>query len=368
MSHAPAPSSRRRRWPYVVAVVVIIVALGVYVASRVQLSTYALTPGKAQSVAPLVSVPANRAHPARGSILLTDVYVTQLSALDYLAYKFNGDAQLVTAAQLLGPGTPPSQLNAQGYLEMAQSQSFAKAAALRHLGYDVPERDAGTLVFGVQPGSPASRALQVGDIVTSVGDTPTPNACSLVAALHDLSPGQRVTFTVQRTTITSDGRIQPGATTPMTVRLAQPHSLAGSPNCPGVSGPPHAYLGVEIETQQDYTFPIPIKINTSQIGGPSAGLAMTLGILEKLDGDLTGGKRVAATGTISPQGAVGDVGGVAQKTVAVERAGATVFFVPPQEYAAAKSKDVPSLHVYAVSSLGQALADLHRLGGNAPTH
>ena len=75
---------------------------------------------------------------------------------------------------------------------------------------------------------------------------------------------------------------------------------------------------------------------------------------------------MAATGTIDAQGDVGDVGGVAQKTIAVERAGATVFFVPPQEYAAAMSKDTPQLHVYAVSSLDQALQILKRLGGTIP--
>ena len=85
---------------------------------------------------------------------------------------------------------------------------------------------------------------------------------------------------------------------------------------------------------------------------------MTLGIIDKLSGgDLTGKRTVAATGTIDPQGDVGDVGGVPQKTIAVERAGATVFFVPPQEYAAAMSKDTPQLHVYSVSSLDQALTD-----------
>ena len=74
------------------------------------------------------------------------------------------------------------------------------------------------------------------------------------------------------------------------------------------------------------------------------------------------------TGTIDANGAVGDVGGVAQKTVAVERAGATVFFVPPQEYKAALSKDTPQLHVYAVSTLDQALAILKKLGGTVPTN
>ena len=64
---------------------------------------------------------------------------------------------------------------------------------------------------------------------------------------------------------------------------------------------------------------------------------------------------------------MGDVGGVAQKTVAVENAGATIFLVPPQEYAAAKSKDRPGLKVYAVSTLDQALRVLAANGGHVPT-
>jgi Lon-like protease len=127
------------------------------------------------------------------------------------------------------------------------------------------------------------------------------------------------------------------------------------------------FLGISVQTQQDYTFPFPITIDTADIGGPSAGLAMTLGVLNTLSGGhLTGGRVVAATGTMSATGAVGDVGGVAQKTVAVERAGATVFFVPPEELSAARSKATASLHVYAVSSLAQVLSILRGLGGKVP--
>jgi PDZ domain-containing protein len=95
---------------------------------------------------------------------------------------------------------------------------------------------------------------------------------------------------------------------------------------------------------------------------------MTLGIIDKLSsGRLTGGRIVAATGTIDQYGNVGDVGGVAEKTIAVERAGATVFFVPSVELKTAESKATPQLHVYAVSTLNQVLRILERLGGHVPT-
>src|SRR5208282_5475548 len=102
--------------------------------------------------------------------------------------------------------------------------------------------------------------------------------------------------------------------------------------------------------------PLPVKVDLSSEGivGPSAGLAFTLGLIQELDAaDLTGGRKVAATGTMSIDGSVGDVGGVAQKTIAVGGAGASVFFVPDQEYAVAKAKAGPNLKVYAVSSIGQ---------------
>ncbi len=149
-------------------------------------------------------------------------------------------------------------------------------------------------------------------------------------------------------------------------RPASDEGTAGT-GCPGTPTPSRGYLGVEVETQQDFTYPFPVSVDTSEIGGPSAGLAMTLAIIDKLSpGSLTGGRTVAATGTITPTGAVGDVGGVAQKTVAVERAGATAFLVPPQEYAAAMSKDIPSLRIYRVSTLDQALTVLATLGGRVP--
>lgn len=126
-------------------------------------------------------------------------------------------------------------------------------------------------------------------------------------------------------------------------------------------------LGVQVEDQIGYTYPFPVTIDVTNIGGPSAGLAMTLGVIDELEGgSLTGGKTVAATGTIDDQGNVGDVGGVAQKTIAVENAGATIFMVPPQEYGAAKSKQKKGLQVYAVSTLDQALAVLAAHGGVVP--
>ncbi len=344
-----------------------VLAVLVIVSSRITLNEYALTPGDAQPVDPLVTVPPAKVHRVHGQILLTDVFVAQLTLLEYLPYRWNPDAQLVPGAELLDPDTPAGQLTDQGYLEMAQSQSFAKAAAFRRLGYGVPEQNAGTVMYAVKPGSPGSSTLDVGDIVTAVGATPTPDTCAFIGALSTSVPGQKVQLTVTPVTFNNNGVPVRAKTVHKTVRLGKPPAGGAASGCPGLHGPSPVYLGVEIETQQDFTYPFPTSIDTAQIGGPSAGLAMTLGLLDKLtSGSLTGGEKIAATGTIDAAGNVGDVGGVAQKTVAVENAGARVFFVPPEELAAAKSKGNASLHIYAVSTLDQALTILGRLGGHVP--
>lgn len=349
---------------------VVLLAVGGVVADQIDLSQYAITPGLAQPVAPLISVPASRAHRIVGHVLLTDVYLSQVTALGYLFDRLEG-AQLLPAATVLGPATPPSQLAAQGYLEMAQSQSAAKAAALSRLGVRVGAHQTGVAVFSVVPRSPASGRLQVGQTITRVDGRATRSACAFSQALARHRAGSTVRLTVERTHVSTQAKLIPGPSKVETVRLGRwPRSVprpAATPACPNTTGPDRGFLGIEAETQVGYTFPFRITISTTSIGGPSAGLAMTLGIIDALyDGRLTGGKTVAATGTISPDGAVGEVGGVRQKTVAVERAGASVFFVPAAQRSTAESAATGGLRVFGVRTLTQALADLRRLGGSVP--
>jgi PDZ domain-containing protein len=209
--------------------------------------------------------------------------------------------------------------------------------------------------------------LSVGETVKAVDGVPTPDECAFISALHGKHPGQRVRLSIEKSTVSADAELINGPIVTSSVRLARAPDDLEESGCPGVKGPSKVYLGVAVETREDFTFPFPVSISTQNIGGPSAGLAMTLGLIDKLSGgSLTGGLSVAATGTIDGVGDVCEVGGVPQKTIAVERAGATVFLVPPGNYQDALSKATPQLHVYAVSTLNQALAVLRRLGGHVP--
>jgi PDZ domain-containing protein len=363
-----APRRRRRLWPGVLAALVVIVLGSALVAARTSVNYFVITPGDASPVAPYIQVPAADSHPLTGKNLLTDVFVTRLNALNYLQYRFfDSNSEVISGPDLLGPTPNENQYLAQGYLQMAQAQSFATAAALTHLGYTVTASNVGALIYGIEPHSPVASTLKVAQVITAVNGTPTTGQCSLIKALHGLTPGSDVALKVEQSSINDVGDFVNGPIVTKSVTLGTPPKGLVDTGC-GAPTKPTAFLGIDPKTQQDWQFPVKVTVHTQNIGGPSAGLAMTLGIIDKLNsGRLTGHRIVAATGTIDQNGNVGDVGGVAEKTIAVERAGATVFFVPSVELRAAESKATPQLHVYAVNNLNQVLRVLKRLGGDVPT-
>ena len=326
---------------------------------------YAMTPGDATPVGPLIGVKGLTTDTHRDKILLTDVYLQQLTAWQWLTMHFQSHVQFLTADQLVEPGVPTDELGAQGYLEMARSKQAAEVAALRALGWHIRGVANGAVVEAVIASSPARRAtVRVGDRIVGADGRTTTSSCAVVRVLHDVAPGAVVRLRIQRAHIDAKGTIT--YSSPVTVRVTAgpPISGGGGFFCAGVHGPARSNIGVVLEDSVSYALPATFSIDTNYIGGPSAGLALTLSLIDQLSrGSLTGGTVVAATGAITPNGQVTDVGGVAQKTVAVQRAGATVFLVPSVEVATARSAAQPGLRVFGVRTLAQALGDLRRLGG-----
>ena len=380
---APRPRSTRRRVVTFVllAVAALIVSELIYVIQAAG-GFYAIAPGTAPVVSdqatcrqqsggtyslpggrPCVRLvlPAERAGSGPGSILMVDVLVGKATPQQYFLHQigllhwFEDGTVLVPNQAILG-NTPASQLGCQDDQQMAAATQQAAVVALRRLGYTVGEHDLGAQIDEVGPGTAAAAAgMQCNDLIVAAGGHPVHTAGDLVSAIRGLAPGLATSFTVQRVRNGKQVSVQ------ITAKLTGTPAEEGQAAKPG-----QAFLGVSTETRSTWSYPFDLNINVGQIGGPSAGLALTLGLLDSLTGGkLTNGHRVAATGTIDLQGNVGDVGGVAQKTVAVRKAGAQVFLVPVQELAAAKS-EAGSMKVYAVSSLEQALTVLESLGGRIP--
>lgn len=360
----------RRRHTLVLLVVLLVVAVGV--ASEVQLPYYAVTPGQAIPVESLLGLPAGRLHRHPGEVMMVDVYLTPLRAIDYPWFALQSSAAILPAPEVLGPANA-HQYQVEGELDMLDAQQAATVVALREVGYTVPYVPAGTLLYLVTSGSPAAQGLHTGDVVVALDGRPTTGPSALEAAIQRRRPGDPVRLTVlaypglRRTTVSLRlGEYHTeGPSSPLGYACLALGARTRAPVTEGRDGRPIPCLGVEVEPYYRLgRLPFPVRLDAEGIVGPSAGLAFTLGLIDALDpASLTGGLRVAATGTMSLDGSVGAVGGVAQKTVAVSDAGASVFLVPPEEYRTAVAHAGPHLRVFAVSSIGQAIAVLERLGG-----
>ena len=333
-----------------------LVLVFVIVSFRINLNEFAVVPGQAQAVGPLLSVPAGLGHPINGQLLLTDVGVGDVTLGNWLYYWLDSNAQLYPKSDFIESGTNETQYDEQGVVEMDESQLTAAAVALRQLGYSVPYHDAGVLVWATLQGTDAFTLLHVGDVITAIDSTPTPNVDALTNALKGRKLGETITLKVG----TVD-EPQKDHTVKVTLRVFKENGKVVMQN-----GKPVFGIGLLSPfTQPGWDYPFKVSVNLNNIGGPSAGLAFTLGIIDSLaGGHLTGGRTISATGTICADGSVGQVGGVPQKTVAVENANASVFLVPKAEESQAKGKATSSLHVFGVTNLEQALQDLKSLGGN----
>lgn len=337
----PSPPPRRfLRWA--------LPALGLLVALLAAvtftLPYYAIAPGSARQVNDLIAVPKDRAFPPKGRVFLATVSLSRVTPVEALQGWLDADTDVVPEERILGPvrRTKFNQLNLQA---MDDSKQTAAVVALRRLGFAVAEEGKGALVEAVEKGSPAASSLSQGEVITAVEGRPTLLAEQALDLIRSKAPGATVRLEVRGTT---------GAERVEEIVLGtRPGTKAG-------------FLGVVLRTKERrFDYPFKVTIDSGAIGGPSAGLAFTLGVLDTLtSGELTGGRKVAVTGTIEIDGTVGDVGGVAQKTAAVRAAGADYFLVPPKEFRDAKAHAGPRLKVVKVATLEEALDALGRMGGD----
>jgi PDZ domain-containing protein len=339
---AHQPGRRRRLW-FVLAAIVALLTLGTIAAALVQVPYFLLAPGSVRSTEGLVEVNGAPTFEADGEIDFTTVSVKKATALQALVGWLDPTVDVVEEDRILG-GQSQDENRERNLQEMADSKEIATAVALKALGQPVGEQGSGALIVNVASDTPASASLQPGDVIVSADGQPIQLSRDLVDVIAAHQPGDVVALGVQRSPEQTD-------TVPVEL-VARPDDAN------------RAMLGVSLETfRLRYEFPFQVTIDSGAVGGPSAGLAFTLGVIDVLTpGSLTGGQRIATTGTIDSTGAVGAVGGVPQKTVAVRRAGATLFLVPSSEYDEAK-KFAGDMQVESVDTLDDALRVLSTIGG-----
>ena len=353
----PIPARPRRPWRWALGVVALLVA-AFLILNTITVPYYGILPGPTYPVdGPQGAVVVNSAHAGSGNLSFVVVEEqARVSEWDRLTYGFTRpEVDLLPIAEVTG-GASASQYNQENAQLMVDSQAAAKVAALRRLGYHVPELGDGAAVEQVDPHTPADGVVHQGDVITAADGKTIKVASDLTSVVTTLQPGTVVHLTVQR----------PGTPRPSSVHLNVSTIACGATICP--DQPNRALMGVAVATDhQSYAFPNGVNVNvvTSGIGGPSAGLSFALGVLDALTTrNLTGGHRVVATGTIDPDGNVGDVGGVRQKAIAVRDHHDQYFIVPRVEYQAARAAAGSTVHVVPVDTLEQALTFLRSIGGD----
>ncbi len=302
-------------------------------------NTYIFLPDRAHPVDPLVDVQGGH-RPHGGGIYFVDIFVRKASLIERLWPGLHEGAQLVPRSALLAPGVTDEQREIEDQRAMTRSQQVAAAVALRAAGYRVKANPTGALIEQVASDAPAAGKLLPSDIIVAAAGKPVRTTSDLRRIVGRQRPGARIRLSVRR----GSNLVQ------ITVRtIADPHQSGRS------------IIGVFVQQSASIRLPLKVKIDAGNVGGPSAGLAFALDVLEQLGKDVDRGNRIAATGQLELDGAVTAVGGIRQKTIGVRRSNIHVFLVPAGDNAAEARHYADGVRIVPVQSFRQALRQLATL-------
>jgi Lon-like protease len=329
----------RRALPYVPLAVAIV---AVFIAGFVPLPYYALGPGPAREVQPLISVDGPPVYQSDGRFVMTTVEFRQVTGVGALLAWLNPDEHVVASEQLFPEGETREQEDRRAISQMDQSKIDATSVVLDSLRAYRHAHGNGSLIRATVPGCSADGRLFPGDVVLEINGDRIRDARAASRAIESIPSGKALTFVVRPL----------GKTRDEDVRLVrQP--------CGGSTEP---LVGVSMIDD----FPFGVSIRSGDVGGPSAGLMWALGLYDALTpGDLTGGRTIAGTGTIAPDGTVGPIGGIEDKVLAADGVGASELLVPVQDMTAARAVAVPRLRLVPVDSFDRAVSFLEAQGGVA---
>lgn len=283
---------------------------------------------------PIISVEGAETYPTEGTLSLTTVYVngapTNTVRVPDMITGWLSTATDITPHELIYPsGTTADQVRQMNTQAMASSQDLALAAALEELGMDYSQELA-VLDFTPEAAEAGTTdLLQPGDQVVSAGGEEITGLEGLRTAVNDAA-GQPVELTVVR-----DGE-------ELDVEVPTYQEADGE-----------YYVGVML--QGDFEFPVEVDIHLENVGGPSAGLMFTLGIVDTMtEESMTGGEHWAGSGTVDPDGTVGPIGGIAQKAAASQEQGAEHFLVPRDNCTELEGRVPGGLQTYGVEDVAEA--------------
>jgi PDZ domain-containing protein len=323
---------------------------------------FAVVPADAQPVEPRLAIDGPTTYASHGEVLFVTVRTPELNLLDWWLGRYNPAIDEKSYTDLYGTETPQQQ-NSRGQRDMRTAKETAEYVALLRLGFDAKLTPGEVIVDELvclkasadgskcAESAPSDELLNPGDKLLKVDGVALAVVDDLARILAKHKPGDSVQIDYERDGKPGTGKVK----------------LIAAPD-----DPTRTIVGFIPSDTAKVSLPedVSIKIDTESIGGPSAGLAFTLTLIDQLSaGDLLGGKRVAVTGTINIHGDVGAIGGLSSKASAVLQSGAKYFLVPTaqgeQDIAKARSVVGDGVEIIPVANLDEALAALQRIGGAA---
>ena len=288
---------------------------------------------------PVIAVQGLPTYPPSGNLNLTTVSVTdRITLVTMLGHWAASDRQVVPRSAVYTPGLTDEQVQEKNAEDFTTSEINAESAAVRELGLP-----AVVAVADVVAGSAADGKLKAGDRISTVNGKAVADPDAVNNLLQATRPGDTVNVEFTRDGATQDVALTLGA----------------------AADSPRGVLGVVLaRLPKDGT----VTVDLGGVGGPSAGLMFSLGIVDVLTpGDLTGGRFIAGTGAITADGVVQNIGGIQFKMAAARAAGATVFVLPVGECATALPAVPPGLQLVKAATLHDAVTALDDLNaGRTP--
>ncbi|MFD5868082.1 PDZ domain-containing protein [Corynebacterium sp. NPDC060344] len=279
-----------------------------------------------------VVVTGGDADPSGGELNMTTVAVAhRLSLAQVMGMWADPDQRVVPIEAVFPPGLSQDDVKERNALLFSDSEANATASALRQLGLPIE-----VTVAMVSEDGAAEGVLEEGDVLRAIdGDAvDRPETLQRTVAAH--APGDRVRLDVVR-----DGKDE-------TIEV----ELGQHPDDEGV-----AFLGIGMAAQP--AGDVTVEYNVSGVGGPSAGLMLSLAVVDKLSpGDLTEGRTIAGTGSIDGVGVVGAIGGITHKIAAAREAGAEMFLVPSDNCSEALTAEAGDMKLISVKTLDAAVEAL----------
>lgn len=326
-------------------IMAVLLALSFY-----SLPYYVSKPGMAKELEPIIEV--EDGDNEAGSFMLTTVRMGKANIYSYTLAKWSKYQKIYPIAEIRSGDETDEEYNVRQLHLMDASKSAAIEVAYKKAGIPVNYEYTGVYVMNVIPEMPAEGKLKLGDRIYKVDDHEFTSSKEFLDYVSKKKSGDTIVLTYERNDEIHDTKI-----TIAHFKDADNKGRVG--------------VGIGLVDDKEIRVKPEVTVKTDEIGGPSAGFMFSLEIYNQLtEGDLTKGFAIAGTGTISPDGTVGRIGGIEQKIVAADKAGADIFLAPNEKgekdsnYLAAvkTAKDIGTeMRIIPIDDFDEAVTYLRKL-------